>query len=82
MTNELKETLSFLESLYTIHHNNALEYSYQAICQYRFNGQEKQAQKSKEEALFHDGQAKGLQTGIVQIQNLLNYFTENEGKNN
>lgn len=81
MKNELKETLSLLDSLYTIHHNNALNYSYQSICQHRFNGFEKQAQKSKEEALFHDGQAKGLQTGIVQIQNLLNYIVENDPVN-
>ena len=76
MKNELQETLSFIESLCLIHHNNALEYSYQAVCQYRFHGEEKKSQKSKEEALFHDGTAKGLQTSIIQIKNLLNILDD------
>ena len=71
MKDELKESLEFLESLYGIHSKNALEYSYRAVCQYRFRGEEKQALEARAEALFHDGKAKGLRDSIFQIKNVL-----------
>ena len=71
MQEKLQTAINSLKIMQDTHHNYALEYSYKAICENRFAGEEKYAQSAKENALIHDGSARGIGEGIFHLKSLL-----------
>lgn len=71
MKEKLQEVSEYLSQTIDDHRNSALLYSYKAICENRFAGEEQSAQKAKENALVHYGMERGISTALFSINKIL-----------